>query len=304
MNQPAPLPSSHPLESFYAALYEPLKLRARAANTRRLYRTTLRGFDRFLRRAATLADLDDATVGRYLLACRTRGLSPYSVNKERFNLLALWRWAAKKGYVANWPDVEAENCPEHVPLAWSREELARLFAAIRQMPGTIGSIPAARWWEALHLLLWDSGERIAAMLGLAWDDLDLSGGWCLCRAENRKGQRRDRLYPLAADTIAALVAMPATGPLVFPWPWSRCLLWSRYAEVLKRAGLPFDRKSKFHRMRKSVASHARATGLNATELLDHADARTTTAYIDPRIVQSPHVATHLFRPDGEPPKAA
>lgn len=291
-----PLPADYPLLALYSELYEPLKLRAASPNTRRLYGCTLSSFARFLGRPATLADLSDQTVSAYLLALHRQRLSPYTVAKQRWQLLALWRWAVQKGYVTNWPDVSPEPLPERIPQAWSRADLARLFAAIRQAPGSIAGVPAADWWETLHLVLWDTGERISAVIGLEWRDLDLARGYVLCRAENRKGRRRDRLYPLAADTIAALKKLSRVGEYVFPWPYCLSYLWDRYNRLLSRAGLPTNRASKFHRMRRSVASHAKAAGLDATELLDHADPRTTRAYIDPTIVQTPHVATHLFRP--------
>jgi site-specific recombinase XerD len=92
----------------YITKYEPLALRSRRPNTRRLYRTTLRFFERFLERPATLADLTDDTVSAFAAWRLGHGLAKGSVNKDLFNLLALWRWLHKKGYIANWPDVELE----------------------------------------------------------------------------------------------------------------------------------------------------------------------------------------------------
>jgi integrase len=77
--------------------------------------------------------------------------------------------------------------------------------------------------------------------------------------------------------------------IVFPWDRCHNYVWKRLEIILKRAGLPHGRKSKFHRIRKTTASYAAAAGLDAQKLLDHSDPATTRKYLDPRIVkqQSP-----------------
>ena len=67
--------------------------------------------------------------------------------------------------------------------------------------------------------------------------------------------------------------------------------------VLRRAGLPIDRKRKFHCLRRTVASYYEAAGGNATEFLDHTTRRVTQAYLDPRIVPHADATRLLFRPD-------
>lgn len=52
------------LGSLYLDKYEPLALRSRRPNTKRLYRTTLKYFDEFLGRKATRAYLDPRVVRR------------------------------------------------------------------------------------------------------------------------------------------------------------------------------------------------------------------------------------------------
>ena len=116
-------------------------------------------------------------------------------------------------------------------------------------------------------------------------------------AEVRKGRRRDRLYKLSHETVDALMQLPKTShdDKIFVWPFSYTYLWHRYNQVLEMAGLPTDRKSKFHRMRKSVASHAEAAGSDATGLLDHSGRNVTTAYLDPRVAVRPQAVDCLFR---------
>ena len=294
------------LRTLYAQDFEPLRLRGRSRDTKRLYQTTLNNFERFLERPPVADDLTDETVSRYLSWFLDRGRSPYTVNKERSNLLALWRFLCRRRgadgqpIVADWPNVEPEIEPVDDPVAWLDHELATLFNALLAVPGMIGKLPACLWWFALHCILWDTGERIRATLRLRWADVDLANGFVTVRALTRKGRRRGMTYKLHPQSIEALKALrppwASDDDAVFPWPYSLTYVWNRYKKILARAGLPTDRKSKFHRMRKSFASWSEVAGLNATELLGHSGRKVTLRYLDPRIVQQKHAADVLFRP--------
>ncbi|HEY5314403.1 MAG TPA: tyrosine-type recombinase/integrase, partial [Pirellulales bacterium] len=272
------------LIDFYNQAFKPLALRSRAANTLRLYNSTMNTFAKFLERSPRVADLTDDTVSRFLDWFKHLGRSPMSVNKERANLLAIWRFACRKHVLQQWPDVAAEREPKRTPQAWLEPDLAKLMAACRAAPGKIGRVPARSFWTALHLTMWDSGERISALMKLTWDLVDLADGYVRVPAEFRKAGTEDQLYRLRPETIAALKALRGSpdGP-VFHWPFSPSYLWHRYKLLLKRAGLPHDSKSKFHRMRRSVASYAERAGGNATELLGHSSRKVTMAYLDKRL---------------------
>lgn len=106
------------VRDFYAEHYRPLKLRSRSANTRRLYEFSIRNFSRFLCREATLADFNDDTIGRLMGWMVERGRSPYTVNKERSQLLAIWRFAARKKFVDHYrrqPNGADSRLPAHRP---------------------------------------------------------------------------------------------------------------------------------------------------------------------------------------------
>lgn len=285
------------LQTLYEEQYEPLALRSRRPNTKRLYRSTLRSFDRFLTRKATLVDLNDATVSAFAAARLDSGLSKYSVNKDLFNLLAIWRWAHRKGIVANWPDVALETPPERAPVALTAEELSRLLAAIYAEPGMVGQLVAAKFWLALFLVIWDSGERIGAVMGLSWDRVDLLGRWVTFLAEDRKGARADTVAKIADDTAAALLDIKRPEGKVFFWPYSPTLIYRRMGRIMKRAGLPDSKLYKFHALRKSFASHLKAAGGDPQKALGHSSAKITKAYLDPRIApDSTSAVDLLFRP--------
>lgn len=274
------------LADYYEETYEPIKLRSRSDRTKALYRSTLRSFAEFLQRAPVLSDLNDETVNRFLAWFRDLPRAAPSVNKQRNNLLAIWRYACRRGELAHWPDVEPEKCPKRIVQAWTMADMQKILWACSREFGKYHRVPCALWWAALIHLLWDTGERINAIRGLLWEHVDLSDGWM--PAELRKGGREDRAYKLSDETVAALKAI--RGPErdeVFPWPHEQNYLWTIYKRILHVAGLPHGPKDKFHRIRRTVASMYAAAGGNATELLGHTKAEITKAYIDPRIVPTP-----------------
>lgn len=103
---------------------------------------------------------------------------------------------------------------------------------------------------------------------------------------------------MAPDTIEALRAIRLPKePRIFPWPYTPNYLWNRFDGLLQRAGLPHDARSKFHRIRRSVASYFEAAGGDATNLLGHSDRKVTRKhYLDRRIVQEKQASDVLFRP--------
>jgi integrase len=285
------------VRDFYADHYRPLKLRSRSANTRRLYEFSIRNFSRFLCREAALSDFTDDTLGRLMGWMVERGRSPYTVNKERSQLLAIWRFAARKKFVDHWPDVDPEVQPTRVPKAWTLEQIDALFSACLETSGKFGPVPRGLWWYGLHLLGWDTGERIAPLRAAQWAWLDLRAGLFRVPAEARKGRRADRVYRLHGETIEVLKRIEyPRRPEVFPWPYSPTYIYHLYAQVQQRAGLPAGREFRFHCLRKSVASHGKAAGLDPQELMGHIDGRTTQKYLDKTICGGRPASEVLRRP--------
>ncbi len=272
--------------------------RIRCPDTQRQYRYALGNLAEFVGHPPNLADLIDDNIAGMMGLLARRGLSVETINDRRGRINALWTWCAKRGMVTTWPTVSPLPEPERIPLAWSRDNVAAILRECSVEGGWIAGIAARLWWETLHLVMWDSGERIGALMEARWTHLQ--GENLILPAEIRKGGKCDRIYRLHQDTVAKLETIrKPERELIWPWDRTEAILYRRYKNLLKRAGLPFDRKSMFHRMRRSVASHYEAAGGNATELLGHSDRRTTTgAYIDPRVCPSPQAVDRLFRPAG------
>lgn len=283
------------LRHAFETIYKPRNLRFASKETIRLWNISLRMFTRFLKRDANVDDLTDENLTAFCMWRRSY-VAAATVNRDLASLLALWRYLNRRGILKHWPDVQLEPEPARVPVAWTEEEFTRLIATAKKMRGMIGPVPAARWWPAILLLCFDSGERIGAVMAVKWGDMDLSGRWVIFRAETRKGRDQDSAVRIATDTVAAVSLLPKSSETVFPWPFAKAYLWQRYGKLLERADLPSDRRRKFHCIRRTVASHAEAAGGNATALLRHASRKNTLAYLDPRIATPQQAIDLLWRP--------
>lgn len=270
--------------------YVPLK--GVSARTEKLYRYTIEAFGEHLGRPATVDDFEELTVARFLSA-RLRDKAVATAAKDRTQLRALWEFAARRGLTNRWPQIRPIRVPERVPRCWLTEEMQRLLLAASERQGTISGVPAAAWWRAALLVCYDTGERVAALLSLEWRDVTPTG--VTFRAEGRKGQRRDIYRQISPETAAAIEAIRGPRLKVFDWDRAMTSLWSHLGKILEAAGLPNDRYSKFHCIRKTTASYAAAAGLDAQRLLDHASPKTTRAYLDPRVVVPPSAPDVLPR---------
>jgi integrase len=261
-------------------LYAPLT--GISDRTVELYDYTLRKWGEVLGRPPETSDLEELTVARFL-AHRVRTKSAASAAKDRAQCRALWEFCARRRLCETWPAMPRIIVPERVPEAWLTEEMTRLLAAASQETGRVDAFPAADVWKALLLLSYDTGERITPLLELK--SCDVRGCNVIFRAEQRKGRRRDIMREISVACAGALLAV-RRGPddTAIPWDRHRTCVWRLLKGILQRAGLPSDRRCKFHRIRKTTASYYEAAGGSAQRLLDHSSPAVTRKYLDPRIV--------------------
>jgi integrase len=278
------------LMSLLSDLYAPL--RGIDPRTVEIYGFTLRAWDRFLGRPPDVTDLEELAVAKFL-AHRLRERSVATAAKDRTQIRALWEFAARRGLTDRWPQIRPIRVPERVPQAWLTDELQRLLEAAGERQGSIAGVPASAFWRAAILVCYETGCRVGELLRLEWQDVSPAG--ILFRAETRKGKMRDIFRPVSPTVAEAIAAIRRDRPEVFAWDRCYTNLWRHLGMICKAAGLPDDRLSKFHRLRKTHASYAAAAGLDAQRLLDHASPATTRAYLDPRVVQPPSAPEVLPR---------
>lgn len=273
------------LREFFQGTYRPLRLRGRSPDTCRLYENTITQFDRFLERSSAISDLDELVISRYL-EYRGETRSPYTAEKERNQLMALARCAWERRLIDVMPSVPPSRLPTRVPTAWSVDQLRSLISHAKIAVGRIGDVHACVFWPALVMTLWQSAERIGAIMSVP--KCDYRRPTILVRAEYRKGGKRDKLYSLSSETCDMLDVLVESknGDQLFDWPLDRLYLWQRFGKLIDAAGLGGGKRCKFHQLRRSAATHFLAAGGDPTSLLDHSSPRVTKAYIDPRFIDS------------------
>jgi integrase len=308
-----------PLFTYWRDTYARLKLAGKSDNTKRLYKNTIDQFARCLGRPPLLSDLNDDTVAGFIAWTVDEPMmrygkiggrrSPRTANKHRDQLLAIWRFAARKRHVEQFPDVEPLKEPKRLPRAWSEEQMQAILASARDFRGSnlgnrsYGGIPCGVWWEVFLQLLYFTGLRVGAALQLRVFDFDAGRRRLFVPAEFQK-QNADQSFPLGEEFAAALALFIAIKPreTIFEWPLSVQSVYNHYKAILKRAGLPAGRFDKFHKIRRTSATFAElfaGTG-TATKHLGHADARVTERYLDRTMLPEVNVAEALPCVSAEP----
>ncbi len=292
---------SSPLIEVCERVYFPRKLNIRSDDTRKQYRIAIRSFGEFLGRIPTISDLDDDLVTMFIKSDSDDN-SAATTNGKISRLRALWTWLAKRDCVKKWPTFSSLSCPIRQPKAWREAELCSLYRACREKRGRICGVPAGIWWSTLVGLIWNCGERIGAVRRLHWSNVKIEDLWVNVPFEIRKGRTVERGYRLWPETADMLRVLKKYTPaeLVFPFPYDTSTLYNRYKAILQQAGLPTDRKSKFHCLRVSHATWIKVMGGDPQEALGHTSmAVTKRSYLDPSIIQTD--APDLFRLNEHPP---
>ncbi|WP_428308461.1 tyrosine-type recombinase/integrase [Lacipirellula sp.] len=254
-------------------------------------------YSQFLGRHCTLDDLNDLEVGRWMRFLRAEGLKAVSINGYVAKLRAFWNWCAKKRMVELFPTIGDYPEPQSLPDAYTEEEVRQLIAASRLMKGTIHGVRAAVWWETLHRVALDTGERTSALLDLMWRDFDEANATLEAPADIRKGGRKPMLYYLKPKTVALFAELRKAGQKrIFPWPWTKGAYYNHNKKLIKLAGIEYvPRNCGLQKLRRTFASHIEANGGNATAALAHTARRVTErSYLDPRIVKEPPHNEKMF----------
>lgn len=268
------------IHQFLVDFYAPLH--GISDRTIRIYGFTIKAYADFLGRAPTVEEhFDELEMARFL-AHRLRTRAVGTAAKDRAQLHALAQFAAKRG-LCPWPTMRTIRAPERVPRAWLIDEFRRLVEACDGEHGEVVGVPSSKWFRAILQTAYWTGERIGGLLALEWQDIEPQA--IVFRAETRKGQRADIYRPIPPECYEAIQAIKTKRKLVFDWDRSYTLIWYRLGRICDRAGLPNDRMSKFHRVRKTSASYYKRGGGDPQTLMGHSSPTVTRRYLDPRIVQ-------------------
>jgi integrase len=211
-------------------------------------------------------------------------VSVATVNKELRHLRAIVRKAHRWGWLPKVPEIDFLKEPGKIPVYVPPEH----FDAIYQQADTarlpVGlPYPAGDWWRALLVFAYMTGWRIAAILALRREDLDLEAGTAFSRHTDTKG-KREQLVPLNPVVLDHLRKLPSFSPTVFPWEGSPSQLRQVYWEIQQAAGVkPVGSKKRygFHDLRRGFASMNadRMTPDALQTLMQHKSYTTTQRYI-------------------------
>jgi len=219
-----------------------------------------------------------------------RTLSPKTIHNLLVHVSDMLGVARKRGLFAAVPEIDWIKIPPQEFDFLDFDEAERLIA------GATGE------WRTMILVATRTGMRKGELLGLRWEDVDLSAGRINVRQNYVKGvfglpkSGKPREIPMGDDVIEVLRAHRHNrGPLVFcdaagkvltegqlGWPLKR---------ALKRAGL---RSIGWHVLRHTFASHLAMRGVPLKviqELLGHSSIVTTMRYAH----LAPHVARDAVR---------
>lgn len=255
-----------------------------------LYKQLLERLRAFLGHEPTVADLDDLTISRYLRTRAThtwagRQIKAASVQKDKVMIQSAWNLAARKRWVAEFPELPRIKVAKSIPTgrAYTAADVATLIRRARHRHGTTGGVPSAWWWSTLIYMAYCTGERASALLALRWGELDTARRRVLFLGATRKGQTRDIERDFTADLAEILEARRRRpNDLVWKWDRHRGSLWMSLKLLCRLAGVKYRGFHGFRRTRASYAALAGGTAA-ATQVLDHSDPQMQKRYVDPTI---------------------
>lgn len=282
------------------------------------YRFTLRAFEKYLGRKATLADLTEETVNGYV-SVRLAKWSQSAAKRDRNSLVVWWRYAARMKLLPPPPidGIPTIKVRHRNPTAWTLEEMGQLLGVCSKLAGRLRSETDQQgchwhhifatgplmscWWKSFILFLFDTGTRLSAALEVRTEDLDLTRSLVVLRAQHAK-TGVEQVLRLSQQTVAELRALnPQPGKLVWFWGYRRRKLFTDLELILEEAGLPVGRDRKFHCIRKTTATLTAAAGRPdlSQHTLGHTTPTMTRSYIDLRAMPLTSAADVLPRPTWE-----
>jgi integrase/recombinase XerC len=268
--------------------------RGLAQNTATAYRADLTRFLDFLARefldrpAESLApaDVDALAVRSFLAALARDGLGKRSQGRALAALRAFFRWACRVGEARADPAarVRTPKAPRTLPRHLRPGEVENLLEA------PAGDAPATRRDRAILELLYATGLRVAELVSLDWDDLEL--GERVLRVVGKGG--KERMVPFGRPAREALLAWRGSFSELAGRPWSG----DEPVFVNARGGRLTDRSVRRvldrwvaataaargvhpHTLRHTFATHLLERGADLRtiqELLGHASLATTQRY--------------------------
>ena len=234
-----------------------------------------------------LAELSAELVAGFLRHLLDSGQAPATVNSKRRCLLTLWRSAHEAGLAPPLAVIRPAREPQRVPDSWSLDQVGQLLRHCQTLVGTVGDVPKNDFFASLFLVLYDSGERVGAVMQCRREDFDEARATLRIRAESQKCCR-ERLCCVSPETVRSLRGLLALSPLRIPiWPWFRTRrhFFRVLRQIIEGAGLPASKGGMglTHRLRRTSGSLVEAAGGQGHLHLGNSRRVFEVHYLDPRV---------------------
>ncbi len=270
------------LEDFYRDFYLPHKPDT-SPQTKKLYKNSFKKFGKFLGRVPTLDDLTDGNIGGFMASLKEAGNKPTTVNKERCNLVSLWRFANRTGRKERGPTVQPVRVPASVPTALTVDQLRKLQQSFDKLEGITAGIPNSDFLRACFSIQFTTAARVGAVMALEFSDI--RGNVITFRAETRKGGRLPIVKSVPPFVLEAIdrIREPVRERL-FPIRRSNdTKVLILYDGLFKKAGVARPKGKNSHLFRSTHATMIELAGGDATKSLGHSNRGVTIkSYLDPR----------------------
>ncbi|MBX9654516.1 phage integrase SAM-like domain-containing protein [bacterium] len=301
---PRPLEdSSIPLMQYLDRYYVPERLFAARELTIEQYRIAVRFATKALGREVMIKDLSPRLIADIVRFGTQRHLSKSTTNGRIRHIGCIWRQAHHSGFRCIEPCRTRIKEPKRFKTCWTTDQIASILASCLQEEGWIGAVPAADWWFAFIVCMYDSGVRKRALLHVPRENFDLAYRAFRVPADVQK-QNRDQWCAISDQCVNAIKKIwSPEREFLFEWPYDQSddsrmrTLDNHFKIILRRAGLNGD-EGLFHRIRRSRATYGEMIAVgSATQDLGHQNRSTTLAYLDHRVMGLSRIADRIPRPE-------
>ena len=208
---------------------------------------SLRCLERFLCREATLDDLEETLLNRWLVSMQDRGLADSTIKGRRIDAIGWWNMANDQEP----PLVERHCRPRKIrriklgrrnPNAWRLDEIIALIETADELRGVIRSLECAKkfYWGSLFRAVWDTALRRCDLCSIKYADIQRrdDGGGLLVIQQSKTGD--DVIVQFSADTMQAVDRMmQMSEPRELCWPLFARLeqFYKALREIVAAAGV-------------------------------------------------------------------
>lgn len=220
----------------------------------------------------TAADLTVEKIDAYLTKALEK-LSPSTVANHRRMLTTLRRFAMRESLCVDQCTRSVRRVKVVLPpvRAWSHAEIADLIDAAKTMPGNTAHCALRDVFPAYVVVAYTSGLRAGDMLAIRHDQIR---GHRLSLVLHKTGQQH--VVALTDQCLAAIRSLPVRGPRIFGDLIPARQLHRHFRRLVQYAKMAGS--SKF--LRRSSATYAELSGIDATGHLGHRTANMKKHYLD------------------------